>query len=244
MEIDNSPSINVKVLRDQLDRLSSVKDIPISQLNEGLLDDFTALTYNINSLIGTDGYNLLFKEIQQKFPQNSLVKPGTVAGYFMGCFIPSNFKYGNNCSLACLTGAPNFYDSAEGIPCKKNVYIAPFDGEYQLTKLSSNTDDKTAIVYIQPPFHGFSKSEVEQLKSDGIDEIVFSYYEDHKKDYYTSDSLGFSKINIRSDTNASIKRAAYGIGSSSNGTSSIGSVLLFVILLLIAIYAIWNMRNN
>ncbi len=239
MEMDNSSSINVKVLRTQLDRLSSVKDIPISQLNDFLLEDFTAITSNISSLIGTDGYNLLFKEIQARFPPNvSSVKPGTVAGYFMGCFVPSNFKYGKNCSLACITGAPQFYDSIEQDSCKKNVYLAPFDGEYQLTKLVSGVEDNnTAIIYIQPPFQGFSKEEVQKLKSEGIENIIFSYYD--KNDYYTSDPLSFENLNVRTSSSGprrSVNRIKYGNGYS---TPKVIHTVVFIILLIIAGLTLW-----
>lgn len=242
MEIDNSSSINVKVLRTQLDRLSSVKDIPISQLNDFLLEDFTAISNNISSLIGTDGYNLLFKEIQARFSHNDTVKPGTVAGYFMGCFVPSNFKYGKNCSLACLTGAPQFYDTTDQETCKKNVYIAPFDDEYQLTKLVSGTEDpNTAIVYIQPPFQGFSKDEVQKLKSEGVENIIFSYYD--KNDYYTSEPLSFEKLNIRSGT---AKRIANGKTNGVAGYSStkIIHTILFILLLIVAGVSLWYNGNN
>lgn len=240
----SSPSINVKVLRAQLDRLSSVKDVPIAQLNEGLLEDFTAISHNITTLLGSDGYNLLFKEIQQKFPNSDPVQPGTVAGYFMGCFVPSNFKYGKNCSLACLTGAPQFYDTVDSETCKKNVYIAPYDGEYKLTKMTTGSEDvNTAIVYIQPPFQGFSREEIKQLKSEGIDQVIFSYYDNN--DYYTSEPFALGKINVRS-TNKGVRKASYGYGSDSSscGTNKWIHIILLVVLILVAIYALWYSRNN
>lgn len=238
MEINDSPSINVKVLRTQLDRLSNVKDLPISQLNTNLLEDFTAISNNISTLIGTDGYNLLFKEIQQKFPNTETVKPGTVAGYFMGCFVPSNFKYGKNCSLACLTGAPQFYDSVESETCKQNVYIAPYDNEYKLTKLTSGSEDNSlAIIYIQPPFQGFSKDEIQKLKSDGMKQIVFSYYDNN--DYFTSEPFAIEKINVRTDA----KRVYSGISSTLSKSKWIHTILILV-LVLFSIYVLWYSRNN
>jgi hypothetical protein len=238
-------SINVKVLREQLNRLSVVKDIPIANLKSQDLDDFSAISNNISTLYGSDGYNLLFKEIQQKFPQDNAVKPGTVAGYLMGCFVPSSFKYGSSCSLACLTGAPNFYDSAEIMPCNRNVYVAPFEGDYNLTKLTSGTDEPdTALVYIQPPFQGFSTKEVEFLKSEGVNKVIFSYYDHKNQEYFTSESLPFSKINIRSGNQTTFgpKRAMYGNGIMNR--SKLSHTILFVVLILIAIYALWTMRNN
>jgi hypothetical protein len=228
--------INTKKLREQLDRLSTVKNVPISQLDDSLLEDFTSISRNISDLLGTDGYNLLFKEIQNKFPTSELsVKPGTVAGYFVGCFVPSNFKYGNNCSLACLTGAPQFYDEFDCDSCKKNIYISPTDGD--LTKLVSGTEDiNTAIVYIQPPFQGFTSEEIQKLKSDGINQLVFSYYD--KNQYLTSDIYPVDKIHIRTNKSP-IRKIDYTDNIDEKSNRWIYGVLL-ALLFLFSIYALWR----
>jgi hypothetical protein len=204
-------------------------------------------------MLGTDGYNLLFKEIQNKFPVSDSVKPGTVAGYFMGCFVPSNFKYGDNCSLACLTGAPQFYDAFDCDSCKKNIYISPTDGD--LTKLVSGTEDiNTAIVYIQPPFQGFTKEEIQKLKSDGISQLVFAYYD--KDQYLSSEPLPIEKISIRlrkkEHTNISAHRTQNRMqdriqdrmqDSQDDSNRWVYGVLV-AFLFLFAIYALWYSRNN
>lgn len=244
MENQNSSPINVKVLREQLERLSNVKDVNVKNLSDQYLDDFTSVSHNISELFGTDGYNLLFKEIQAKFSGSDKVKPGTVSGYFLGCFVPSDFKYGDNCSLSCITGAPAFYDSTETMPCQRNVYIAPFDGEnYTFTRLSSGGEDPTsAIVFIQAPFKGLNYSEMQRLKSEGIQKVIFSYYDDNKSEYYVSDPLPISQINIRKSSPYKFIKVRN--GSSAYNGFNIYHTIVFIFLLIIAGYAIWNMRNN
>ena len=246
MDEEKIPSINVKNLRDQLSRLTKVKDIPIKQLSENHMDDFTAISHNISSLYGTDGYNLLFNEIQQKFPMEAKAVPGTVSGYFTGCFVPSNFKYGNTCSLACLTGTPAFYDSVDQIPCNRNIYIAPFETSYTFTKLASGQEDMdSAIIFIQAPFKGFSKEEVKQLKSQGLQRVVLSYYDEQKGEYFTSDPLSFSQIQARSGpVKASGIIKGFRIKNGSSMTNSIIITVIVLLMLLLSGYALWTMRNN
>jgi hypothetical protein len=247
MDEEKIPSINVKNLRDQLSRLTKVKDVPIKQLSEAFLDDFTAVSHNISSLYGTDGYNLLFKEIQDKFPMQTKAVPGTVNGYFTGCFVPSNFKYGNTCSLSCLTGTPAFHDSIDSIPCNRNVYIAPFETGYTFTQLAQATEDLTsAIIFIQPPFKGFTKDEVKQLKSNGLQSVVLSYYDEQKGEYFTSDPLSFSQIQARSGP---IKASGVIKGfkvktMTSSMVNNIMTGVIVILLLMLSGYALWTMRNN
>jgi len=243
MENQNSSPINVKVLREQLERLSNVKDVHVKNLSDQYLEDFTSVSHNISELFGTDGYNLLFKEIQSKFPTSSSVKPGTVSGYFLGCFVQSNFKYGNNCSLSCVTGAPAFYDSTDSIPCQRNVYIAPFDGEtYTFTRLSSGSEDPTsALIYIQPPFKGLNLGEIQKIKAEGIQKVIFSYYDDQKAEYYVSEPLPLSQINIRK-TGPNMLRVKN--ANSSNQGLNIYHTIVLILLILIAGFVIWTMRNN
>lgn len=240
MDNEKICSINVKILRDQLDRLSNVKDKPIKSLKGPELEDFTAVSHNISNLYGSDGYNLLFKEIQDRFPICTKAVPGTVGGYLFGCFTPGNFKYGDTCSLGCVTGAPLFYDHADMIPCNRNVFIAPYDIGYTFTKLTSGTEDSdTAILFIQPPFQGFSVDEIYQLRSQGLENVILSYYDEDKGEYFVSDSLPFSKIQKRNSFIRNVK-----VDLRVSKTERIFQTIGVVLLLLLAGYALWSMRNN
>jgi hypothetical protein len=240
MENEKICSINVKTLRDQLDRLSLIKDTPIKSLTSKNLEDFTAVSHNISNLYGTDGYNLLFKEVQEKFPIGAKAVPGTIGGYFLGCFSAANFKYGDTCSLGCVTGAPLFYDHAEAIPCQRNVYIAPYDLGYTFTKLTSGSEEPdSAILFIQPPFQGFSSDEIHKLKSQGVEKIILSYYDDKKGEYFVSDALPFSRIQKR---NSSVRTVR--VDTRASKTERVFQTIGIVILILLAGYALWSMRNN
>jgi hypothetical protein len=240
MDNEKASSVNVKILREQLNRLTHVKDIPIRNLSESYLDDFTSVSHHITTMYGTDGYNLLFDEVQSKFPMHAKVTPGTVGGYFLGCFTPSNFKYGDTCSLGCVTGAPIFHDSVDIIPCQRNVYIAPYDVGYKFTKLVSGTEEPSiAILFIQPPFQGFSPDEIYELRNQGIEKVVLSYYDDNKGEYFVSDPLSYSQIQSRS---ASVRTVR--VSSTTSTGERVFQIVGIVLLLLVAGYALWTMRNN
>jgi len=240
MENEKVHSIHVKTLRNQLDRLSQIKDTPIKSLSHRDLEDFTAISHNISNLYGTDGYNLLFKEIQERFPLGAKVVPGTVGGYFMGCFSSTNFKYGDTCSLGCVTGAPLFYDNADAIPCQRNIYIAPYDMGYTFTKLTSGSEEPdTALLFIQPPFQGFSPDEMYQLRTQGIEKVILSYYDEKKGEYYVSDVFPFSQIQKRNSFIRTVK-----VDTRVTKTERIFHTIGIVLLILLAGYALWSMRNN
>jgi hypothetical protein len=260
MEIKNLPSIttpvanveaqsiNVQVLRQQLDRLGQVKNVQISNLKQDLMQDFTSVSHHIFEMAGTDGYNLLFHEIQQRFANTSSnaapIRPGTVEGYFMGCFVPSNFKYGDNCSLSCLTGAPGFHDS--GIPtCKRNVYLAPFDGKYNFTKINQGVENiDSALIYYKPPFEGFTPDEIHKLQSEGIDQVILSYFDNSKSDYHISEP---ARIQTLESKHLGPKRTSYRSVSSDSDSSSECNLrywMIVFILLILSILALYFGKRN
>jgi hypothetical protein len=240
MENEKICSINVKKVREQLDRLSLVKDKPIKTLKGTELEDFAAISHNISNLYETDGYNLLFKEIQEKFPVCAKAIPGTVGGYLLGCFTPSNFKYGDTCSLGCVTGAPLFYDQTDLIPCNRNVFIAPYEIGYTFTKLTSGYEEPdTAILFIQPPFHGFTVDEIYELRKHGIEKVILSYYDDSKGEYFVSEPISFTKIQKRNSFVRNVK-----VDTRVSKTERIFQTIGVIFLLIFAGYALWSMRNN
>ena len=180
-------SYDIYDLRERLSRLSEISSKSLKILNQTELADFGHISNQISTLYGTDGYNLLHNEIISHFPLNINVIPGTIGGYFLGCTSSSGFKYGSECSMPCLTGAPSVQESIDYQKCSKTVLLAPFDEGYNFTILSiGESEPDTALIYITPPFHGFNDDEIKDLENKGIKNIIKSYYDDATNEYSIS----------------------------------------------------------
>lgn len=240
-------SYDISDLRERLSRLSQISTKSLKILNQSELSDFGNISSQISSLYGTDGYNLLHKEIISHFPLNINIIPGTIGGYFLGCTSSSGFKYGSECSISCLTGAPSIQESIDYQKCSKTVLLAPFDDGYTFTILSSGESEQdTAIIYITPPFIGFNNDEITDLKNKGINNIIISYYNDETNEYSISDPCALNEIPLRQ----SDLQKENNIQDINNKVSSNSSMIINIVLLLTFLglsgYLIyrWKIKNN
>jgi hypothetical protein len=226
--------IDFKEINDSLHRLSTISTKPLKNLSPEEMKDYNLLTSNISRLYGTDGYNLLYKEIVNHFPDEKNIIPGSVAGYFIGCKATTNFTYGDECSILHLTGAPYFQDNGDQKTCSKSVYLAPFDNGYTFSELTvGDKDDTTAIVYITPPFRGFSKNEIFELETKGIKNVIVSYYNENSNQYTVSNITETSALPIRTEERLDKKLIRSENGNSSNSSCSMTTIAGIIILLLI-----------
>jgi hypothetical protein len=245
--------IEFNEINDSLNRLSAISTKPLKNLSPDEMKDYNLITTNISRLYGTDGYNLLYKEILQHFPDNNNIIPGTVAGYFIGCKATSNFKYGDECSILHLAGAPFFQDNGEQKSCAKSVFLAPFDNGYTFSELTVGEGDKsTAIVYITPPFYGFSNEEKQELESKGIKNVIISYYDEKSNTYLTSPIRTTTATPIRTPI---IPRVEPKVIKSENievietktsscGLSTIAGIIIILLIISIVIYIGYRYQKN
>jgi hypothetical protein len=259
-------SIDLPDLRSRLDRLHQISSKSLKHLSEQELQDFSNISKHISSLYGTDGYNLLYKEIVDHFPISSQVIPGTVGGYFLGCAASSNFKYGSECAITCLTGVPTSQDNCG--KCSKSVFLAPFDNGYTFTQLAlGDADPEVAIIYVNPPFIGFNDKELEDLSSKGVKQVIVSYFDEGTKEYSISNEtpcdalprrndvtteIGFKTISTSgknisaiTDIEAEIehKLASYGNNSCSGGMgSTIIKIVVLLLLLSLLGFLVWKAK--
>jgi hypothetical protein len=191
-------SIDYDELKISLDRLSKISSKNLKSLDHDELTDFSKISTYINNLYGTKGYNLLYNEILSSFPSNQTTPiPGTVSSFFLGCS-SSNFPFGSECSLPCLTGAPSFQDSADHKSCSYPVFISPYDDGYSFTQLSlGDFESTTAIIYIVPPFYGFIQSEIFELSNKNITHLIIIFFNHQTSNYSISDTIPLSLIPIR-----------------------------------------------
>jgi hypothetical protein len=242
--------IDFKEINESLQRLSTISTKSLKNLNNEELKDYNFLTNNISRLYGTDGYNLLYKEILNHFPDNTNVIPGSVAGYFIGCKATTNFKYGDECSILHLTGAPFFQDNGEQKLCSKTVYLAPYDNGYSFSELTiGEKENTTAIIYITPPFRGFSHDEINELKAKNIENVIVSYYNENGNQYIVSNVTQTSELPIRMEEKLSSERklikSETDCSKNNKGSCNTSTIIgIIFILLIIAIIVYLGYRYS
>jgi len=243
-------SYDIYELRERLSRLSEISTKSLKILNQTELSDFGHISNQISTLYGTDGYNLLHKEIVSHFPLNINVIPGTIGGYFLGCTSSSGFKYGSECSMPCLTGAPSIQESIDYQKCSKTVLLAPFDDGYSFTTLSTGESEADiAIIYITPPFHGFNDEEIKDLENKGIKNIIISYYDDNTNEYSISTPCIINEVPRRQTetqdkNNYIMNNEVVNIELSDTKSSNVIHIVLLLIFLGLSGYLIYRWKNK
>jgi hypothetical protein len=117
-------------------------------------------------------YESLLKEIKNKFSDVKVIKPGTVASFFIGCFNNDNFVGNSNCNPKCVDSLKLPKDSMKVKPCE---YVVMFYIDGKLKRLNDVSSNK-AIIYIEDSkFENFTKENVNDLKKENIESISLLY---------------------------------------------------------------------
>lgn len=190
--------INIDELRNVLTRLYSIRNKNLRNLNQQESKDFNLITSYISQYYGTDGYDMLYKEIVAKSSLNEKAKPGTIAGYLVGCLASPNEPIESGCSIECLTGAPTFSDTQDITKCDKNVVLAVQDeNKYNFIVLMKNENTDQAILYVTQPFLSFSKEEQKELYDIGIKNVIISHYDNNVSNYIIQNTTPLKELPIR-----------------------------------------------
>lgn len=159
-------------LRVRLERLRTISGTPIKQLQDAYLLDYQAVTVTIQSTLETESWPEIYRQIKEVFANVKPI-PGTVGGYFAGCF-HNSFPSAPGCSLTCVGSVP-----APGTQdCKHVVIQATYVNGYIFNTLNGNNiqDYSNAYIYLDvtslTAFRGFSEAEIQTLQAMGIQHVA------------------------------------------------------------------------
>lgn len=261
MNSSSNININLEELRIVLKRLYTIRNKNLRELTTQENKDFNVITNLISQYYGTDGYDMLYKEIVSNSDIQEKAKPGTVAGYFVGCLSSDSSGIENGCTIECLTGAPTYSDSHDISKCDKNVLLAvQEEDKYNFITLMKNDSTKDAIVYVNQPFFNFSRDEQKELLEMGIQNVIISHYDNYKSNYVTQDTKVLRELPIRQEgilkqsnqkPNISFISEVSKIAYSGNNTNKVHSgngLIAFVILILVVLgiggYVLWRNKDK
>ncbi len=213
-------------LRETLTELKDHQHKSIRLLEPDNTELFRDVVEALRLLYGSgEPYDLVMEDIHEIFPENTHMKPGTVAAFFAGCFGNDNFPGPAGCSPKCVANIPS--ESKEG-ECNDLVLLY---GNGAFTSLNDVTSTHAFIYIENEPFNGFTRENVKELSDAGIDNasIIFGNpdgsYRDIKSD------ISIDQLPIDDSTT-----------SSSSGQVAAGVVFLLLVLVIAALL-FWFYKN-
>lgn len=209
---------------------------------------------NLNDTLYNDeeGYNTLYNLVQQKFGDITEIEPGTVAAYFVGCFLAVRSANLPNIPNSCL---PSCKDSiipkseilnSKWFPCDQTSILATFiNGKFNFITYNEVPGSPKALLFINYPslqqFPGFTTAEKKQLTTMGIQEVKIIGTNGGKYTQLT-DYVPVSSLKSRPDPPADPPAPtdqAYLLCSSNLSNGYIGVIVLSIIVLFLLIIIIF-----
>lgn len=186
-------------LQRELDHLADNADKFIIKCPTSTLIKFHNIVKRVQESYGKQDYKDLYDKIQTSFSKVTKITPGTIGAYFKGCSYSSNGESVVNpaCTAACAGSVP----LPKGTPGWKlcDTLCLIYDGKNSFNILNDVDSSKEAVVYIPEniKFNGFSKDNINALKSRGIEKAKISQYSDDGMSYkyITPDFTDLDKFN-------------------------------------------------
>ncbi len=216
-------------------------DTRIKNLTGRDKEDFKLMVSYVRLLYGTNYYEHLHKKVEKYFGDLKRVSPGTVGGYFGGCLVSTSFENQPGCSAACAGAVPRPKDEEGWSFCDKAVIFADKNKNrgytFELLKEPEGPDDMDpCYVFVEctnlHDFEGFSKSEKDELKELGVDNLYLIGCDDNGTTYVNlyGDECNLSDVKNR-------KKKHYKSDASSLG---LALILIVVFLLLVVLFFGWR----
>lgn len=122
-----------------------------------------------SSMLYDTSQNKIIYNIISKYPVPQRLDPGTFGAFLFGC---KGKDYGavkeKNCSILCMNNIPLPKDKEKNICCTHQVWLH----DNIVFKKLNDAKTESALIYVQIPFTGFSKSDVQKLKDNGVTKVT------------------------------------------------------------------------
>jgi hypothetical protein len=236
-------------LKECLSSLKPYAEVYINKLPVELNDSFKSILETLKLLHGSKAYyDVVLKDIQDIFVKNvKRIKPGTVAAFFAGCFNDDGLSGPNGCHLKCamaLHGIPSEDINKDFISVCEDLVLIYNNGNF-----GSINEKQSAFAYIYvdaKDFHGFTKKNIETLKSSGIYDValIFGNEDGTYKEVGTSISVHDLPLKSKSSKKSGKKTGKNddnGNGDNNNSDNSgIWIVIVVAVVILLLLFLVYR----
>ncbi len=243
--------INVTNIKQVLADLRQYADSPIDSLPPNLRAEYDDVMNSLRMIRSTAVYPILYADVVDAFKDVQSVKPGTVGGYFVGCYLPSNYPGGHGCSDRCA-GALLPPPGTEGFQtCQDAVVIYNAPGDYR--EMGKPVGAKHVVIFVQhnSNFTGFSNADVKHFRDAGFETATVLVTQDDNY-HVIADHVAVDKLPREGtlNVNEALARQLNTNGTSTTTTDNstaglwwvFGFIVLAIVILLIAL-AVYSSRS-
>lgn len=165
--------IKLNDIKQAIANLAKHAQYPLRDLhrNAKLNRDHRLISYTVSELYHQEQYSLIIDAIEQH-DKPSILIPGTLGAYLFGCLLPTYGDGERECSPLCIGSVP-YPPSAKGTKfcddgCNHQVWVVQrYRKHIEYVKVNASTS-KSAIIYVDSQFDGFSSYQVQTFANHGI----------------------------------------------------------------------------
>jgi hypothetical protein len=234
-------AISLKDIRRSLEDLCRVGHIPIKELSGKHLEDFHHIVNVLRVAYPSPAYGPLFDVVHDTFKHHKTVKPGTVAAFFHGCFIDTNFRDMPSCSDTCAGSTPPPQGTPGWQSCDKLAIL--LDDQGILRTLNEPQSVDQAYVFIAENYHfdGFTNESITQLSSYGVKKVNLIKSSGQTYEYLTGDFVPLNQLPRRPVRTAPTSTVTV-TPTNTNQTWSL-VFFIFIIILVLIVVGWWSLRQ-
>ena len=244
--------ISMKSIKDTLRRLRSHHSVLIKDLHGELAKDYETIKNYVNLMHQSNAEQMINEPIMEIFGDlKKGVLPGTVGAYMNGCNLSTNHKGNPSCAAVCV-GSKQPDSSVPGhSPCGYLTLLHTPKGFIALNSPSSKKDAQLVVKEGEPT--SFSKEQIDELRSFGIERVKVIAYSDDGVTYrdVTPEFVNVSYVQRQSvdDSPKNIQnindgRAYTRAPSNGQQTSSASGFWVLVIIAIIIIIVLVVLNNK
>jgi len=231
--------IKLKDIKLAIANLAKHAQYPLRDLhrNAKLNRDHRLISYTVSELYHQQQYSLII-DVIESHDRPSILIPGTVGAYLFGCLLPTYGDGERDCSPLCIGSVP-YPPSAKGTKfcddsCNNQVWVVQrYSSRVEYVKVNASTS-KSAIIYVDTEFGGFSSYEVQTFANHGVRRAkVMDTTEDGHHTLYNECKL--------SDLPMSEGQSSVSAGNDDDDNRTAVVVLVSVIVILIIFVILWTL---
>lgn len=248
---DGLLQVDRSLLRETLQQLKGDSQTPVNQLTPEKTESFKSVLEALRMLYSNQSaYDIILGDIRHEFSDVTIVKPGTVAAFFIGCFTNDKFTGPVGCSPNCVASVFPANGTTGYAHCDDLVLIYN-DGIFSSLNEKRSTH---AYIYVgDTHFTGFSIVNITQLKDAGVESasIVFGNTDGTFREVTSMLALDqlpkYSEVKtdaVNASTNSTNSTGGSNSSNTLTTTSAGGVIVIVLIVIAIIVLLYFIYRDN